>query len=270
MCSNVLAPQRRILPACSYQIVTAGAGLLVHAPTLWPRRQPARSCRVLLRRPVSIPIWPCTILRLTDKAAAAGVAVEAAVAVAVMAAASVAAAAVAAAHPPTLQAESQATTLEALPQRSFHRPSWQLSWLYPASRSRSSWTQQGSLTVQVSLTRTCAPREQLRPGRPRSSVPRRMSAHDLMGFRLGYSTAPTYLQHGGRRRGAIHFPCSFRLVVTRHGLSTLVSAAALSTGNAQSSSSFPSVSRRPSKYQRPPLIKSCQAQLRATLATAGY
>ncbi len=164
-----------------------------------------------------------------------------------------AAAAEAAARPPT----PQATTREDLRRPSSHRPSWRLSWLYPVPRSRSSWMQQEFHTVLAFLTRTCAPRERLRPGRLRSSVPRKMSSLFQTESKPGCSTASIYLRRGGRRRGAPRSSRFSRPAVTRHGPWIRDSAAASSTSNAQSSFVLPSDFRRPSKRQQPLQIKSC-------------
>jgi hypothetical protein len=113
-----------------------------------------------------------------DNADAAARAMETAAATAGAAEAAPAAAAAVA-----LPEELQARTREASPEFFSHHPSWRFCWLYPASRLRGSWTRQGYPTLQVSPTRTCAPRGQLRLGQPRSFVPRRISAHYPTGSR---------------------------------------------------------------------------------------
>jgi hypothetical protein len=117
-------------------------------------------------------------------------------------------------------------------------------------------------TAPASLTRTCAPRERQQPGQPRSFVPQRRFSLFLTESKLGCSTALTYLRRGGRRRGAPSYSRFFRPAVTRHGPWIRGSAAALSTGSAQNSFVSPSSSRRPSKWQRPLLIRFCPRESR--------
>jgi hypothetical protein len=113
----------------------------------------------------------------------------------------------------------------------------------------------GVHTVPASLTRTCAPRGRQQPGQPRSFVPRRRFSLFLTESKLGCSTALTYLRRGGRRRGVPRYSRFFGPAVTRHGPRIRSSAAALSTGSAQNSFVSPSDSRRPNRWQRPPLIR---------------
>jgi hypothetical protein len=110
-------------------------------------------------------------------------------------------------------------------------------------------------TAPASLTRTCAPRGRPQPGQPRSFVPRRRSLLFLTESQLGCSTALTYLRRGGRRRGAPRYSRFFGPAVTRHGPRIGGSAAALSTGSAQNFFVSPSDSRRPNRWQRPPLVR---------------
>jgi len=129
-------------------------------------------------------------------------------------------------------------------------------------------------TAPASLTRTCAPRGRPQPGQPRSFVPRRRSLLFLTESKLGRSTALTYLRRGGRRRGAPRYSRFFGPAVTRHGPRIGGSAAASSTGSAQNFLLFRRATLGDQTGGNDHLWSGSsageQAQLRATLAAAGY